>query len=62
MADVIDFLVLRQHYDQSRERKWKVGDRFRAAIDDAWWFGKIVGHKPFQAEYPDSHFQCFSVA
>ena len=62
MADVIDFLVLRQHYDDSMQRQWKVGDRFRAAIDDAWWFGTIAEHKPFQPEYPDSHFQCFAVA
>uniref|UniRef100_A0A8C7T5G7 Bromodomain and WD repeat domain containing 1 n=1 Tax=Oncorhynchus mykiss TaxID=8022 RepID=A0A8C7T5G7_ONCMY len=55
MPDVIDFLVLRQSYDEARN------DRFRSVIDDAWWFGIIVCQEPYQPEYPDSHFQCFKV-
>uniref|UniRef100_A0A674DL30 Bromodomain and WD repeat domain containing 1 n=1 Tax=Salmo trutta TaxID=8032 RepID=A0A674DL30_SALTR len=55
MPDVIDFLVLRQSYDEARN------DRFRSVIDDAWWFGIIVCQEPYQLEYPDSHFQCFKV-
>ncbi|XP_056329070.1 bromodomain and WD repeat-containing protein 3 isoform X2 [Danio aesculapii] len=61
MADVIDFLVLRQSYDEARNRVWTSNDRFRSVIDDAWWFGAIVCHEPYQSEYPDSHFQCFKV-
>ncbi|XP_033101497.1 bromodomain and WD repeat-containing protein 3-like, partial [Anneissia japonica] len=61
MADVIDFLVLRQHYDISMQRDWKAGDRFRAMIDDAWWLGTIASQEPFQEDYPDSMFQCFNV-
>uniref|UniRef100_A0A8C5TJY7 Bromodomain and WD repeat domain containing 3 n=1 Tax=Malurus cyaneus samueli TaxID=2593467 RepID=A0A8C5TJY7_9PASS len=37
------------------------GDRFRSIIDDAWWFGTVESQQPFQAEYPDSSFQCYSV-
>uniref|UniRef100_A0A672NBF8 Pleckstrin homology domain interacting protein n=1 Tax=Sinocyclocheilus grahami TaxID=75366 RepID=A0A672NBF8_SINGR len=37
------------------------GDRFRAVIDDAWWFGMIESQEPYQAEYPDSLFQCYNV-
>uniref|UniRef100_A0A8C8F8C7 Bromo domain-containing protein n=1 Tax=Oncorhynchus tshawytscha TaxID=74940 RepID=A0A8C8F8C7_ONCTS len=55
MPDVIDFLVLRQSYDEARN------DRFRSVIDDAWWFGIIVCQEPYQPEYPDSHFQCFKM-
>ncbi|XP_046891395.1 bromodomain and WD repeat-containing protein 3 [Hypomesus transpacificus] len=61
MPDVIDFLVLRQSYDDARSRVWQPNDRFRSVIDDAWWFGTIVCQEPYQAEYPDSHFQCFKV-
>lgn len=42
MADVIDFLVLTQHYRTARDRNWKQGDRFRCVIDDCWWTGEVV--------------------
>uniref|UniRef100_A0A8C1RW83 Bromodomain and WD repeat domain containing 1 n=1 Tax=Cyprinus carpio TaxID=7962 RepID=A0A8C1RW83_CYPCA len=61
MPDVIDFLVLRQSYDDARNRAWRSNDRFRSVIDDAWWFGTIVCQEPYQSEYPDSLFQCFKV-
>ncbi|XP_041734494.2 bromodomain and WD repeat-containing protein 3 isoform X2 [Coregonus clupeaformis] len=61
MPDVIDFLVLRQSYDEASSRVWQPNDRFRSVIDDAWWFGIIVCQEPYQLEYPDSHFQCFKV-
>uniref|UniRef100_A0A672HZU3 Bromodomain and WD repeat domain containing 1 n=1 Tax=Salarias fasciatus TaxID=181472 RepID=A0A672HZU3_SALFA len=59
MPDVIDFLVLRQSYDEALRRNWQPNDRFRSVIDDAWWFGTIVCQEPYQPEYPDSLFQCF---
>ncbi|XP_022081938.1 PH-interacting protein-like isoform X2 [Acanthaster planci] len=62
MSDVIDFLVLRQHYDNSIAQNWKAGDRFRSMIDDAWWLGTIVDQQPFQVDCPDSFFQCYNVA
>ncbi|XP_069492166.1 bromodomain and WD repeat-containing protein 1 isoform X2 [Ambystoma mexicanum] len=61
MPDVIDFLVLRQIYDEARQRNWKAGDRFRSIIDDAWWFGTFLAQEPYHLDYPDSHFQCYSV-
>ncbi|KAK7882913.1 hypothetical protein WMY93_029087 [Mugilogobius chulae] len=62
MPDVIDFLILRQSYDEALRRNWQpVNDRFRSVIDDAWWFGTIVCQEPYQPEYPDSLFQCFKV-
>ncbi|XP_051006254.1 bromodomain and WD repeat-containing protein 1 [Acomys russatus] len=64
MPDVIDFLVLRQFYDEARQRNWqpcKSGDRFRSIIDDAWWFGTVLSQEPYQPQYPDSHFQCYIV-
>ncbi|XP_041851366.1 bromodomain and WD repeat-containing protein 3 [Melanotaenia boesemani] len=61
MPDVIDFLVLRQSYDEALRRNWQPNDKFRSVIDDAWWFGTIVCQEPYQPEYPDSLFQCFKV-
>lgn len=61
MPDVIDFLVLRQIYDEARQRNWQAGDRFRSIIDDAWWFGTVLAQEPYHPDYPDSHFQCYSV-
>ncbi|XP_062323853.1 PH-interacting protein isoform X1 [Osmerus eperlanus] len=61
MPDVIDFLVLRQQFDDGRDREWTIGDRFRSVIDDAWWFGTIESQEPLHPEYPDSLFQCFNV-
>ncbi|XP_021165006.2 bromodomain and WD repeat-containing protein 3 isoform X1 [Fundulus heteroclitus] len=61
MPDVIDFLVLRQSYDEALRRNWQPNDRFRSVIDDAWWFGTLVCQEPYQPEYPDSLFQCFKV-
>uniref|UniRef100_A0A667YZG0 PH-interacting protein n=1 Tax=Myripristis murdjan TaxID=586833 RepID=A0A667YZG0_9TELE len=61
MPDVIDFLILRQQFDNARNRQWSIGDRFRSVIDDAWWFGTIESQEPFQPQYPDSLFQCYNV-
>nr|XP_045005740.1 bromodomain and WD repeat-containing protein 1 isoform X2 [Jaculus jaculus] len=61
MPDVIDFLVLRQFYDEARQRNWQSCDRFRSIIDDAWWFGTVLNQEPYQSQYPDSHFQCYIV-
>ncbi|KAG7250734.1 hypothetical protein CRUP_005679, partial [Coryphaenoides rupestris] len=70
MPDVIDFLVLRQNYDEAMRRNWQASEcicmqpptsGFRSVIDDAWWFGTIVCQEPYQSQYPDSHFQCFKV-
>uniref|UniRef100_A0A8C7HGD3 Bromodomain and WD repeat domain containing 1 n=1 Tax=Oncorhynchus kisutch TaxID=8019 RepID=A0A8C7HGD3_ONCKI len=60
MPDVIDFLVLRQSYDEARSRVWQSTFRYNVFYD-AWWFGIIVCQEPYQPEYPDSHFQCFKV-
>ena len=56
-----------EHSNYSQEHSFKnffkniVGDRFRSIIDDAWWFGTVESQQPFQPEYPDSSFQCYSV-
>ncbi|XP_049883065.1 bromodomain and WD repeat-containing protein 3 [Pectinophora gossypiella] len=46
MPDVIDFLVLRHHYDAAAARRWAQGDRFRCMIDDSWWTGIVLERTP----------------
>ncbi|KAK7108775.1 PH-interacting protein-like [Littorina saxatilis] len=61
MPDVIDFLVLKQHFEIAYERHWKPGARFRSMIDDQWWMGKIESQSPLNRMFTDSLFQCFVV-
>nr|CAD7255825.1 unnamed protein product [Timema shepardi] len=61
MADVLDFLVLRQTYDTAIARRWKIGDRFRCMIDDGWWMGTIESHSALESDFPGSLFMCYGV-
>ena len=61
MADVLDFLVLRQTYELAVQRNWKPGDRFRVIIDDMWWEGQLETREPYQPHCPDSNFLCYRV-
>ncbi|RWS17105.1 bromodomain and WD repeat-containing protein 3-like protein [Dinothrombium tinctorium] len=58
MPDVLDFLVLKQIYEDSIARDWKVKDRFKSIIDDKWWFGTIVNK---EATKNNSYFQSLRV-
>ncbi|KDR09153.1 hypothetical protein L798_01269, partial [Zootermopsis nevadensis] len=62
MADVLDFLVLRQTYETALARRWKGGDSFRCMIDDCWWTGRIESQSPLDSvEFPNSLFTCYRV-
>ncbi|KAK0089616.1 hypothetical protein PV325_006326 [Microctonus aethiopoides] len=61
MADVLDFLVLRQTFETALTRSWSEGDRFRCMIDDGWWMGQIESMEPLDDELPESYFMCFRV-
>ncbi|EFN89603.1 PH-interacting protein isoform X2 [Harpegnathos saltator] len=61
MADVLDFLVLRQTFDTALVRSWSEGDKFRCMIDDGWWMGQIISMEPLDEDFPDSFFMCFHV-
>lgn len=61
MADVLDFLVLRQTFETALARSWSLGDRFRCMIDDGWWMGQIQSMEPLDENFPDSYFMCFHV-
>ncbi|KAF5287129.1 hypothetical protein FQA39_LY16052 [Lamprigera yunnana] len=60
MADVLDFLVLKQTYDTAIARSWNIGDRFRCMIDDCWWMGEIVSKSAFSSDFP-SHFMSYEI-
>ncbi|XP_070606542.1 bromodomain and WD repeat-containing protein 1 isoform X2 [Erythrolamprus reginae] len=61
MPGVIDFLVLHQFYREAVQRSWQPYDQFRSIIDEQWWFGTVLSQEPYQSQYPDSPFQCYSV-
>lgn len=61
VADVLDFLVLRQSYELAIQRNWKPGDRFRSIIDDMWWEGQLETREPFNATCPNSMFLCYRI-
>ncbi|XP_020710625.2 PH-interacting protein isoform X2 [Athalia rosae] len=61
MADVLDFLVLRQTFETALARSWYEGDRFRCMIDDGWWMGQIQSMGPLDESFPESFFMCFRV-
>nr|CAI5864220.1 unnamed protein product [Callosobruchus analis] len=62
MPDVLDFLILRQMYENSMSRSWSIGDKFRCMIDDEWWIGHITNTSPFSDQYKDSAFMCYEIA
>ncbi|KAF5301599.1 hypothetical protein FQR65_LT08904 [Abscondita terminalis] len=61
MADVLDFLVLKQTYDSTVARTWNSGDRFRCMIDDCWWMGEIVSKSAISTDFPESHFMSYEI-
>ena len=42
MLNVIDFVILKQHYDASLEMKLMPGDRIESIIDDEFYTGMVI--------------------
>ncbi|KAJ8679018.1 hypothetical protein QAD02_014805 [Eretmocerus hayati] len=61
VQDVVDFLVLRQTFDNALKRQWDEGDRFRCFMEDSWWHGEIVSVQPETAQYPDSYYLRYKI-
>lgn len=61
MADVFDFLVLKQNYDTAVQRPWAPRDRFRYMVNDAWRIGQITARAPYSGDFSDSQFLCFQI-
>ena len=62
VANVVDFVILKQFYDRALEKNWRAKDRFRCIIDDSWYIGTIVARTPFEQQHHDSQFQCLQVS
>ncbi|CAG0918143.1 unnamed protein product [Notodromas monacha] len=58
---VVDFIVLKQHFDDAMRRQWREGDRFCVDFDGDRSFGVIVGQDPYEPEVPSSPFCGFCV-
>lgn len=61
IPDVLDFLVLRQTFENAIARNWCPGQKFRCMIDDSWWIGRIDSLNELSPEFADSYFMCFKV-
>jgi hypothetical protein len=61
MPGVVDFVILKQIFERGESINWRPKDRFRCIIDDVWWIGIIESKEAFDANFPDSPFQCFNV-
>ncbi|EEZ97170.1 Bromodomain and WD repeat-containing protein 3-like Protein [Tribolium castaneum] len=61
MPDVLDFFVLKQHFDCAISRNWEIGDKFRCMIDDGWWIGEIVAKNNASGDFPESPFLCYEI-
>ena len=45
LANVVDFIILKQWYEKSLDKEWSVGDKFRSIIDNQWYNGTIIGRE-----------------
>lgn len=61
MDNILDFIILEQHFKASLKHKWADGDRFRSMIDNQYWYGTILKRRPLSEDYPNSSWQCYHV-
>uniref|UniRef100_A0A8C6SKH5 Pleckstrin homology domain interacting protein n=1 Tax=Neogobius melanostomus TaxID=47308 RepID=A0A8C6SKH5_9GOBI len=54
-------LISHSSFDLVLFTRQAISHVFRSVIDDAWWFGTIESQEPYQPQYPDSQFLCYSV-
>ncbi|VDL89831.1 unnamed protein product [Schistocephalus solidus] len=50
---VLDFIVLRNLFNESLSRGWNTGEVFVCPVDDVWWRGRVLS--PFPALLSSSH-------
>lgn len=43
-ANVEDFVVLKERFELAMSTNWQPGHRFRACIDNVWWYGTVSAH------------------
>ncbi|VDK51008.1 unnamed protein product [Cylicostephanus goldi] len=54
LANVPDFIVLKEHYDASVAQNVQEGDRIEAILDGQWWTGTVNRKEPKSEEFPRS--------
>ena len=60
MEGVLDFMVLKEHYEMSVRKRWQTGEQFRSIVDDKYWFGVVIGEN--EADYcKDSQFKKYQI-
>lgn len=52
LANVPDFIILKQHYDLSIAQNVQEGDRIEAILDGQWWTGTVDRKEPKSEEFP----------
>ncbi|EYC02604.1 hypothetical protein Y032_0099g3203 [Ancylostoma ceylanicum] len=61
LANVPDFIILKQHYDASVAQNVQEGDRIEAILDGQWWTGTVNRKEPKSEEFPSSLWFCLRI-
>uniref|UniRef100_A0A7I4XXM5 Bromo domain-containing protein n=1 Tax=Haemonchus contortus TaxID=6289 RepID=A0A7I4XXM5_HAECO len=61
LANVPDFIILKQHYDLSIAQNVQEGDRIEAILDGQWWTGTVDRKEPKSEEFPSSLWFCLRI-
>ncbi|KAK5979848.1 Bromodomain protein [Trichostrongylus colubriformis] len=61
LANVPDFIILKQHYDLSVAQNLQEGDRIEAILDGQWWTGTVDRKEPKSEEFPSSLWFCLRI-
>ncbi|KAJ1363311.1 Bromodomain and WD repeat-containing protein 3 [Parelaphostrongylus tenuis] len=61
LANVPDFIILKQHYDTSLEQNVQEGDRIEAILDGQWWTGTVNRKEPKSEDFPSSLWFCLRI-
>ena len=61
MDNVLDFIILKQVYNDSLKRQWSSGDQIQSLIDDQYWSGTILKQSPFSEDTPNSVWQMYYI-
>ncbi|KJH51587.1 Bromodomain protein [Dictyocaulus viviparus] len=61
LANVPDFIVLKQHYDASVAQNVQEGDRIEAILDGQWWTGTVNRKEAKSEDFPSSLWFCLRI-
>ncbi|WKX91473.1 hypothetical protein Q1695_009928 [Nippostrongylus brasiliensis] len=61
LANVPDFIILKQHYDISAAQNVQEGDRIESILDGRWWTGTVSRKEPRSEDFPSSSWFCLRI-